>query len=319
MGAQSAAESGGQPHGLLPKVKSNFMAKLFPFSSRTEQLLNAMPEPGGTHEWLPKVAGGLKNLIPRERCFDFLRKCCDQFVTHRRVSDREIRDAVELAYSGTGGTGAIRKVNPNWPDPEPALISKVCNTYPGRFDGTTSAGIGASDALLHLFQPGDLICSGNNLYEARIRSREESLADAALHQFLVPNPMRGKVALNEKGLPSPRCKANVRVRRYLVVEFDNEDCKRRQAQLASALADIAPLVMAVDSGNKSIHAWYRVGGMTRRDQVRFFMTAALLGADTTRWDPSGWVRMPGGIRSGERTPEVSQVILHFDMEGTGIE
>ena len=109
--------------------------------------------------------------------------------------------------------------------------------------------------------------------------------------------MRGSLAVNHAGRPSARCQNNVMVRRYLVAEFDDATlAKSQQAQLASALGDMAPLVMAVDSGGKSVHAWYAVEAMARQDQARFFAVACLLGADQTRWDICGWLRMPGGLR-----------------------
>lgn len=45
----------------------------------------------------------------------------------------------------------------------------------------------------------------------------------------------------------------------------------------------------------SLHAWY----LADPDPVRclaFYRLAVRLGADNTRWDHAGWVRMPGGMR-----------------------
>jgi len=124
--------------------------------------------------------------------------------------------------------------------------------------------------------------------------------------------MRGTLAMNHAGRPSARCQNNVMVRRYLVAEFDDPGLgKRKQAQLATALGDMAPLVMAVDSGGKSVHAWYAVEAMARRDQARFFAVACLLGADPTRWDICGWLRMPGGLRSRPDGGRVRQKILYW--------
>ena len=84
-----------------------------------------------------------------------------------------------------------------------------------------------------------------------------------------------------------------------------------------ALAEAAPLVMAVDSGGKSVHAWFHVEGMGRQDQARFFAVACLFGADPTRWDICGWLRMPGGTREKADGSRVRQKILYCDAGALG--
>jgi hypothetical protein len=67
----------------------------------------------------------------------------------------------------------------------------------------------------------------------------------------------------------------------------------------------------VDSGGKSVHAWYRVDGMSAREQASFFAHACLLGADRTRWDTCGWLRMPGGLRVKSDGQQVRQKVLFW--------
>ena len=59
-----------------------------------------------------------------------------------------------------------------------------------------------------------------------------------------------------------------------------------------------------------MHGWFRVADMSAKDQARFFSVACLLGADPTRWDLCGWVRMPGGLRVVDGVPSVRQKILY---------
>ncbi|MCX6995791.1 MAG: hypothetical protein NTV49_01580 [Kiritimatiellaeota bacterium] len=287
--------------------------------------------------WLAQVASGVSRVLTPEKCFEFLRRCCDIHVAHRRVPDREIEGAVEFAYGdpspGTGVGQGQADVNYGrraieWPVVNGDVIRRVLETVEPVFDGETplrqgyagqaSTGIRPEEVLPVLFRPGDLICTGATSELAVVRPLEQVLDDAQYLQFICVNPMRGALALNHSGRPSPRCQNNVMARRYLVAEFDDARlAKRDQAQLATALADMAPLVMAVDSGGKSVHAWYRVEAMSRKDQARFFAVACLLGADQTRWDICGWLRMPGGLRVKPDGSLVRQRILHWNPGAVG--
>ena len=190
-----------------------------------------------------------------------------------------------------------------WPDADPALIARVLAGTPPAFDVSADLGLTAAAVLPALFKPGELVCVGANSRRAVVRPLEVTLADAHLQQFIVLNPMRGVQALNYRGRLSARCQNNVGTRRYLVAESDDRSLsKPQQAQLIAWLSQFAPLVMAVDSGGDSLHAWFRIDQFCRRDQARFFAVACLLGADPSRWDSCGWLRMPGGLRQSGRSP-----------------
>ncbi|NQU97034.1 MAG: hypothetical protein HQ548_05260 [Chloroflexi bacterium] len=289
------------------------MANLYPFSQRTAERLAEMPGAGGTHRWLAQVASGVSHVLTPEKCFEFLRRCCDVHVAHRRVPDREIEGAIELAYGGSAGADGVNygREAIAWPEANAEVIGRVRGTVEPVFDGETSTGRRPGDVLPHLFRSGELVCTGAESDRATVRPVED-VGDAECLQFICVNPMRGSLAMNHSGRPSARCQNNVMARRYLVAEFDDPELsKRAQAQLATGLADMAPLVMAVDSGGKSVHAWYAVEAMTRKDQARFFAVACLLGADPTRWDICGWLRMPGGLRPKADGRKVRQKILYW--------
>jgi len=299
------------------------MADLYPFSRKTAERFAEAPAAGGTHRWLAQVASGVSHVLTPAKCFEFLRRCCDVHVAHRAVPDREIEAAVEFAYdSGSqisdykGQTNFGRRTI-EWPEPNANLIRKVLETTAPLFDGESSTGLRPGDVLPHLFR-GELVCTGADSERAMVRPVEDVLADAEGLQFICVNPMRGSLAVNHAGRPSARCQNNVLVRQYLVAEFDDAALtKRQQAQLATALADVAPLVMAVDSGGKSVHAWYYVEGMSRQDQARFFVMCCHLGADQTRWDICGWLRMPGGLRVKSDSSHARQRILYWDLAAIG--
>jgi hypothetical protein len=296
------------------------MALLLPISNRTAERLRTIPTPGNTHRWLAQVASGLRHVLNAEACFAFLRRCCDEFVDHRKIPDREIEAAVDFAYSGR----PVAKVNfgrqpVDWPEPSQALIDRVLfETFPA-FDVTADTGLGAADVLPRLFKPGELVCTGRNTEKAMVRPLEEALADADWLQFIVVNPMRDREAPNYQGKLAPRCQNNTGLRRHLVAEFDSPALsKEQQARLATKLGEFAPLVLIVDSGGKSLHAWFRVDHLSRQDQVRFFCVACLLGADSTRWDVCGWLRMPGGLRVVDGVPAIRQRILHFEPKAARV-
>jgi hypothetical protein len=295
------------------------MASLYPFSQKTADRLAAAPQAGSTHKWLAQVASGVSHALTPAKCGEFLRRCCDVHVAHRRVPDREIEAAVEFAYETGGQSSDVRgQVNYGrraieWPEANAEVIGRVLATVEPVFDGATSTGLSPANVLPLLFRPGELVCTGAESEHAVVRPVEAAVADADTLQFICLNPMRGSMAMNHSGRPSARCQNNVMLRRYLVAEFDDAALgKRGQAQLATALAEKAPLVMAVDSGGKSVHAWFHVEGMERRDQARFFVVACLLGADATRWDICGWLRMPGGTRVKADGSRARQRILYFD-------
>ncbi len=289
------------------------MAELYPFSNRTVELLRAAPTPGQTHRWLAKAACGLRHVLDADTCFAFLRQCCDKYVQHRVVPDDEIEAAVDFAYEGDGNPkpGALSR-SIEWPQVSLSLIERVLRDAKPLFDPDADTGLTARDVLPRLFHSHEFVCVGPTSRSALVRSLSATLPDAGLQQFIVPNPMRGRSALNFRGKPSPRCQNNTGLRRHLVIEFDGPTLtKPIQAVLLSKLAGFVPLIMVVDSGGKSLHGWFRVAHLGFRDQARLFAVGCLLGGDPTRWDLCGWLRMPGGLRQVEGVPAVRQRILHF--------
>ena len=126
-------------------------------------------------------------------------------------------------------------------------------------------------------------------------------------QFIVPSPMSSVWAKTQGGDRSQHTLNNTGPRKYLVVEFDTGEHADHAAFLHN-LNRIIPITMVVHSGNKSLHGWFHVEGMSETKQVSFFDEATKLGADTATWNKSLFVRMPDGTReNGKR-----QSILYFN-------
>jgi len=288
------------------------MAGVWPFSQRTVELLSRPPAAGETHVWLARAACGVRSALPRERCAAFLREVCRRWVSHRAVPEREILAAVALAYDADAGRGP--QTTASWPEVNRDAVAACLGRadVPLLFDPAGDTGIEARDALYGLFRPGELVCGGWICERPVVQSVERWAARAGSAQFVVSNPMRGPTALTKEGKPSARCQANVAARRWIVAEFDGPDAdKRAQAKLASVLARGLPLKMAVDSGGKSLHCWYACEGRDEREAARFFWAAVALGADATRWDTCGWVRMPGGVRRKDGGAAVKQKVVYW--------
>ena len=119
------------------------MAIILPFSNRTAALLQAMPGAGGTHRWMARIAAGLAVSCDREGTFTILRVCCDRFVSHRSIPDREIEQAVSLAYDNPCGGSAKRKPAVDWPERNAASVALVLEKTEPLFDGETDTGVTA--------------------------------------------------------------------------------------------------------------------------------------------------------------------------------
>ncbi len=296
------------------------MARLWPFSESTARLLERPPEAGETHRWLARAACGLSRAMTRDNCARFLREVCARWVTHRQVPEREIAAAVALAYESAPAGPAGRKPSFQWPACDKAERDAALATCVAPlFDGVTDTSVRAAEALGGLFGLDEVICGGYRC-ETAVAATLESYwgPKAAGAQFVCPNPLKGSSAVpNKEGKLSVRCQANVAARRWIVAEFDDPALGRaEQAKIGCLLGRVLPLKMAVDSGGKSLHCWYACAGLNERGVALFFAWAVSLGADPSRWDPCGWVRMPGGVRRKADGAAVRQKVVYWNAGKT---
>ncbi len=146
-----------------------------------------------------------------------------------------------------------------------------------------------------LFPDNPLLCCASKLQDAHTARRESWRGKLSQLQFIVPSPMSATTGQTQDGRTSERCLENTGPRRYLVVEQD-VGIGDEQAAILLHLADRAPLVMVVSSGNKSLHGWFSCRGATDDKLRAFFSYATMLGADPATWTPCQMVRMPEGRR-----------------------
>ena len=198
----------------------------------------------------------------------------------------------------------------NWPLPNKPLIAELTASGPSVPELRSLSPV-TIPALLSdpefvidsLFGENQLLCIGRTSREFATRPRNEWLGQLGDMQFLVPTSMRAVWGLTKKGYWSQHTLQNTGPREYLVVEFDTGDSEHQTALLYH-LGALAPLVLAVHSGGKSIHGWFSCRGADDRQLESFFRYAVSLGADDATWSRSQFVRMPNGVRENGRRQDV---------------
>lgn len=124
----------------------------------------------------------------------------------------------------------------------------------------------------------------------------------------VPNP------LHAQNKVSTRCNENVKTRRWMVLEMDSKEEARleRFNTFVLAMAQFAPLVLAVDTGNKSIHFWFDTQDIKPKIRTSFFNMACLHGADKRLGVKSQIARMPN-VPSAD-TGRGPQKVVYYDPD-----
>jgi hypothetical protein len=204
-----------------------------------------------------------------------------------------------------------------WPSPDRRLIKDIASQGFGLYDLLEGSPIRFDDdeanteQIVDVLFPGDpLLCVGQTSWQFGTEAREHWRGSLDQYQLIVPCCMTARTGLTREGKESAHCLANTGPRRFQVVEFDHGSLDE-QAALLDYLAHRGPLVLAVHSGNKSLHGWFACAGIPEDVLRRFMMLARRLGADLATWrNRSQFVRMPGGTRSNGRR----QTIFYFNPQ-----
>jgi hypothetical protein len=183
-------------------------------------------------------------------------------------------------------------------------------------------------------EPDPLVCFGA---DDRFWTRPLSAVSRLLHIHaqIVPSPMRATKALTQSGILSEHTKAGTGNRAFLVVEFDfikttpkgkptvwvplldrceAEGITARDIQVAllAHLATERPLWMTVFSGGKSLQGWFPCRGEDDERLHAWFNTCARpLGACSSTWCVSQFVRMPDGTRAPNREGKSARQTIEF--------
>lgn len=232
----------------------------------------------------------------------------------RPLKTTEVRRAVEKAYATTlpESTYQPKAEKPRWkPDktrqspyrsvPRKLAAVDLWEASPDRLDG----GISQRMILDWLFpDQQQLVCVGKTAYEFHT-ARISQFKDLMACQFIVPCYMTAKYGTTQDGKRSMHCLDNCGPRRFCVCDFDEPHSDNHPA-IIWQLRKTYDLVMALQSGGKSLHAWFQV---EPDEEDAFWRVAIAVGADPALMrNRSSFVRLPMGLRdNGKR-----QGVLYFD-------
>lgn len=271
---------------------------------------------GGVHAWLFRVARQLHHHRDDQTIVALLSAAVDG--CGREVPQHEIESAVEASKasawtpSGSGGKVRVATAPARWPAQDAAKIAEIAAADPDALaklrDSSPvqiSPELHDPECLLERLFPGNpLICVGFSAREFFTAPRDSFKGTLEGFQLITPSPMSALTGTRKSdGKPSAHCLSNTGARTYLVVECDQGN-RDTQAAVIRHLAKTAPLAMVVDSGGKSLHAWFHCKGQPE-DRLRvFFRVAVALGGDPATWTRSQFVRMPLAIRDNGKLQAV---------------
>jgi hypothetical protein len=280
-----------------------------------KDLISAPPRHGeGVHGWLFNVAKGLHAYRNEADIFALLSTLAAGCGRH--VPEREITEAITHSwpYRWQPGTkpASAPKAAPTWPTRDENRIAEIAAADPDALDKLrisspvqVSPELHDPDCLLERLFPGNpLICVGFSAREFFTAPRDSFKGTLEGFQLITPSPMSALTGTRKSdGKPSAHCLNNTGARTYLVVECDQGD-RDTQAAVIRHLATRAPLAMVVDSGGKSLHAWFHCKGRPEDRLRTFFREAVALGGDPKTWGRSQFVRMPLAIRDNGKLQAV---------------
>ena len=314
----------------LMKLKIRLKPRALP--KRILTAFDACPPAGsGVHTWLFVTALKCTKFMEQAEIISRLTAAvqgCGRDVPHSEILASVVNAASKAGKgrSKTKGHAAPHPPIKKWPAVDSALQSKIiaespCTVRQFRLSSPEEIDPDYHDAYYFtstLF-PGDpLLCVGWEVHRFSTGPIEQFQERLDRMTFIVPSPMSSKFGLTTGGERSQRTLTNTGPRRYLVTEFDSltED---EQVSIILHLAKSAPLVMALWSGGKSIHAWWRCTDATEAQQEEFFRYAVRLGADPATWTACQLVRLPQGWRGDKRQRQevyyFDPACLPTDMEG----
>jgi len=304
-----------------------------------EMLANCPTSGAGVHNWLFRIARVLHLFFPnKDEMAAVIKAACAG--CGRDVPESEVASAIvnseACAWQPRERSESHRQPQQPLGNREP-IAQPSRHSWPARNEEQIEAVVVASEVtgladlweaspiridweepmtewLIDALFPGNpLLCTARDLKtDYGTGNREDWRGELADQQFIVPSPMKALWGLRKQdGKKSLRTLDNTGPRRYLVVEFDQGAADAHAAVLWH-LGRLAPLVIAVHSGNKSLHGWFHCAGADEAKQLRFMRYAVSLGADPATWTRCQFVRMPDGLRRRTGAAPVRQRVYHFN-------
>lgn len=292
---------------------SNMGAQLPRF---VRDLLGSPPSRGGgLHNWLFRTARVLHPFRSQDEIIELLRSATAGEPVKAGEIEDAVRNSADKAWQPQARALQLRR-QPAWSPLNADRRTEIIERSAGLSDLWELSPVPFEDDEAHTEEiidalfPGDpWLCCGLSNDQFKTRLRSDWCGTLAGQQLIVPSPMTGEWGVTKDGKKSHHTLANTGPRRFLVVEQD-QGFLDEQAAIIVHLAQKAPLVLAVHSGSKSIHAWFFCEGRPEERLRRFMDYAVSLGADRATWTRSQFVRMPDGTRdNGNR-----QTVHYFNPE-----
>jgi len=227
-------------------------------------------------------------------------------VPHRPNQTFEVRNAVKGAYD--------RHNNPHIPSnpikvtqPDPSLKEQNLGE-PGLFEKYTIKSdlipMNASEAVSKLFDLDESIFVQRQVAEkGRLLPVSDWIAhpDLSQYQFITYNTFPAQA--------TNRSEAQVLGRKYLLHETDDPSLSfEQQLGLIKRLENEAELKMIVNSGGKSLHAWFK---WTPGNKKAFLELSQRLGGDPRFKLMNQLCRLPWGTRRKEANLPAAQPIIYW--------
>jgi len=283
-----------------------------------QDMIASPPHAGeGVHTWLFRVARQLHAHLPAAEIVRLLESRvanCGRNVPRSEIV-AAVQNALACAWQPTGKAAPVQSVS-KWPGVNQRQRDAIIRDGGGLADLWEASPIRIEDNEVHteeiidrLFPGNALLCCGKSNSAFDTRTRGEWRGKLSQLALIVPSPMSTVEGVTKEGKPSRHTLNNTGPRRFLIVEFDT-GTPDDHAALLFHLAGYGPLVLAVHSGNKSLHGWFYCAGQPENRLCRFMRYAVSLGADRATWSRCQFCRMPDGTRdNGKR-----QTVFYFNPQ-----
>jgi hypothetical protein len=279
-------------------------------------IISAVPRAGeGFHSWLFRAARALWKCGRDENeiraVLENAASTCGRFVPQREI-DEAIRNSQVSAFESCPAQYRA------WPvfdkDRRQAVIAETQFSLVDLWEESpiefTENREHSKEIIRAMFPGNPLLCCGRTQTDFDTKPRSKWRGELSRQQFIVPSPMTKWVGQTKEGKESAHCLEATGPRRFLVIEQDIGTVDEQAAILLHLTARGAPLALVVHSGGKSIHGWFFCLGQPEEKLRSFMRYAVHLGACTSTWCRSQFVRLPDGTRdNGKR-----QVVYFFNPE-----
>ena len=305
-------------------------AKQYP-KGEEYRVLTLKPEGAGHNTSLLAVAAKCHQMgATYDQCLEHLSSQYNQ--TRPDYNTAPKRAADRVWRSGGDTSKLVDSSSEARPEAKHDILAKLSRTMKAEIIAASPtqdpAKIFTLEIIDGLFAPNDIINIQIGALEAGtltqvknitalMRRNRKHLED---YKFLNPATFKNVNGVENPNSPtnniSTRCNANVKKRDWMVLEFDPDVRKSLEAQQADSekfsnfamtMAKFAPLIMALDTGGKSIHYWFDATGISKGVHTAFFNTACIHGAVKSQI-----ARMPNTPAAAEGRN--AQEVIYFDPD-----